>query len=895
MVFLRSTPKKSAAMICLLSILSISGCGNAPPADAPKGTSGASAPAPANEAVSNPGKPESKELSSDATPLQNEQTGLPAQASTPLPATAAAKEKAALALAAQENNKLATPVVPTADQLARWKDSEFEPLQLLTRIVSEEIRFASHAESTSGSDWLALGGDKLTLWKPLANEPHTTLWDPRTTEKSEAIKSLAIDPTGAWIAAGDADGTLRIWNIADQKEVANKKILKNDITQIAISDDGKEIATASYGKEVSIWDSSSLQLVRKFEVDTQGLSRIVYVGPNKLAVAGQSLTIWDTEAKKLDKILLEKGYPSSMARSEDRSLFAFADENKLSLIRSSDMSVEAEVKGKFARNEILKFASDGKHLWTANGSNIRCWDRKTGKPLQFIDVTEPEVTGLDWLSQSSLLRVVTEDGAIRYWGTPAAGQAVGLKPVHAEIQIAESSKTPTTTFELQSIIDLRTFPQPPDSEAVGGESTMLQFETANAIDDTKSFYRYFFDKRGWKELPGNVHTPNYLTFEKRGYRVFINLSDSAGKTTVYMTNLGNLDMQTLPKLDFPDLKLMYEDASSVSYNLPAKLLEIEVALLKLFSSSGWTPYARLNSSHNEEANSRDLEFIRNGLTLRVGISPHATESNRYVVQYSSFVARGHLPFPPDCDYIECDASGRPALVVKTILTLDECQAFFDQSMNKLGWLTAGVVMSKDGEHRWLTYFHNQDDLRVSISKAEGGGTWVVVGEYARANSWQLAKQKDSSDAKSAKDPQKPGIEAADIPIYKQSEALSVKYDSKTKRIEIKVPKSSHIEIVDFYAAKLAETGWKEEKGGFRAEDYAFVTYTNDKSSVQVRVNSSPLETTIGISDDGLLWNKALPESKALISYESWLRKNGHPATLKLLNEYISAMQTQTAK
>jgi WD40 repeat protein len=783
---------------------------------------------------------------------------------------------------------------PTADQLARWKQPEFEPLVLLARHQSDEISFVSHSVRSPDGQWLVLGGEKLTLWKPLAEQPVATLWNLKVSEKSESIKSLAIDPTGKWIAAGDAEGTLRLWSLSDQKELVSKKVLRNDVVHLSISDDGNEIAVGSYGKEILVLDAKTLEQKKKFSADNIGRDNLMYVGPGKIAVAGQALTIWDTTTGTLSKTLAEKGYVASLTRSADRALFAYAQESILSFLNSKDLSVSKEVKGNFARDEILQLTNDGEFLWTANGSYIRGWDLSLSQPVQYIDVKKPEVVGLDWLDDRKLLRVITEDGAIRYWGTTANGQAVGLKPLHAPITIPEGQNLPATAFELFAMMDLRTLPKPPDSIATSGEATMLQCDSGNSIDDTKAFYRHVFAMRGWKEEPGNVATPDYLNFTKNGFKVFLSISDSgAGRRSIYMTSLGNLDLRTVPKAELPGFKVTYESDSTVHYEVATDLLTIETELLKKLSASGWIPYSRLNASHNEEIDQRHFEFIRNAISLRVSVQPKVDDPSRYVVQYSAFLAPGHLPVPEDCDFIECDVVRSAALVVKTSMALDNCHAFYEKAMSKLGWLALRAVKSKEDDIHWLTFYRDQTEVNIRLTKAKEGGTWVVVGEYAQGNTWQLAKKEESKSE--GKKPNTSGIQASDIPIFKQSETTSVNYDKQQKRIEIKLPKNSHVEILDFYAAKLSPLGWKEEPNGFRDEDYGFVTFTKDKVEVAVRVNSNSLGTTVGISEDGLLWDKPPIEAKVLISYEGWMRKNGRTASLKMLDEYTQEMRSLVAK
>ncbi len=204
-----------------------------------------------------------------------------------------------------------------------------------------------------------------------------------------------------------------------------------------------------------------------------------------------------------------------------------------------------------------------------------------------------------------------------------------------------------------------------------------------------------------------------------------------------------------------------------------------------------------------------------------------------------------------------------------------------------------AVKSKEDDIHWLTYYRDQTEVTIRLTKAKEGGTWIVVGEYAEGNTWQMADKAKSKSKEQKTDAS--GIQAADLPIFKQPETTSVTYDKQQKRIEIKLPKNSHVEILDFYAAQLSPLGWKEEPNGFRDEDYGFVTFSKGEVEIAVRVNSNSLGTTIGISEDGLLWDKPPNEAKVLISYEGWMRKNGRTASLNMLDEYIQEMRPLVAK
>jgi hypothetical protein len=782
---------------------------------------------------------------------------------------------------------------PTPEQIAKWTQPEFEPWQLLARRPSDELKFVSCSSASSDGKWLVLGGDKLILWKTGEDRPISILWEFPNSTGNETINSVAVSPNDQWLAAGSSEGMLRLWRLTDQKEVISKKIYRNNVVQIAISDDSQEIATCTHGADITIWASETLN--EKKKLAAAGSTKLCYSGPNKLAVAGKAMEVWNTETGEKLETLMDDGYPQSIARSMDRTWCGVASDEKLQLIHVQDAELTRQVEGSFARNELLSFSADGKQLWTANGDTLRAWDLERGITLQVIDTIGPAIVGIDYLADEQLLRVVTEDGTQKLWGTVAAGEALGLKALHAPVKLPDPAQLqPATSAQLLAAIDLRSLPRPPNSQATAGASSMLQFQTGEPVDEVKSFYRYLLGKRGWTEQAGNAATPDYLSFEKEGFRVFASVStNSPTGTTVYLVGLGNVDASSIPKLDFAPIQLAYEDKSSATYKIKSDLSNVEVELLRKFHSAGWLPFSRINSSHSEFVDKRSLEFVRNAMTVRVSATPLADDPSTINVQYTTFTAQSHLPAPDDCDYLETDVGKSPAIVAFTSLALEPCQAFYNQAMLSDGWLVAGSIENSNKDVRWLSYFRGQQEVTLRLSSTEDGRTCIHCGTYTDENSWQLRQAEATTNAEESDAETKPGIQAADMPLYKIADAKTVKYDTRFKQIDVTIPKTSHIEIVDHYAKILGEQGWTEEPGGFRAEDYAFVTFTQGDTSIAIRINSNDAlnTTTYGLSDDGILWTKPLPERKELVSYEAWLRKHHHPATLRFLEAFLSEMRS----
>lgn len=557
----------------------ISGCGKSSPAP-----SALADPHPSADSALQPSQPDTSNYMAVLAQIAMDEpraAGGASQAAPKYPDPSADSPKQSSGMP-QNTAASAIPVVPTPSpaQLEKWKLVEWEPWQLLSRQPTKALAFVACSAASSDGKWLVLGGDTLTLWKPGSPSPAAILGEQNDTPNASSITAVAVAPNNLWFVTGDSKGVIKTWNLNAHSVIVSKKIYSTAVMQIAISDDGQEIATTSYQNEVSTWKARSLETNNKFAAN--GYTKLCYTGPEQLVVTGKTMEVWNPSSGKMTRTILEKGYPKSIARSDDRLWFVVADGQELKLIHSQDPTRSKSIPGNFSSNELLEFSPDGKQLWSANGSMLRAWDIENGTLLQAIDAFGPALVGIDFLNAEGLLRTVTEDGTIKLWGTRAAGEASGLKPLHAPVSLPEpASPQLANAAQLVEAIDLRTLPRPPNSQTTVVESSMALLNTPESIDEVKSFYRYVLNQHGWIEQPQNASAPDYLYFQKGSMRLFASLyASQPSLTSIQIANLGNADARAIPKLDFAEPKVIYEDTSSATYHVKGSLLTAEVELLK---------------------------------------------------------------------------------------------------------------------------------------------------------------------------------------------------------------------------------------------------------------------------------------------------------------------------
>jgi hypothetical protein len=331
----------------------------------------------------------------------------------------------------------------------------------------------------------------------------------------------------------------------------------------------------------------------------------------------------------------------------------------------------------------------------------------------------------------------------------------------------------------------------------------------------------------------------------------------------------------------------YDSEYSLSYRTKAPLLEVETALLRKLNAAGWTPYTRLNSSHTDYADQRDLEFLNNGATMRISIGKFPVDPESYTIQCSLFPVDTSAPVPPDAGYVEFDGSTEPELIALTKMTLEEARDFYDKELTAQGWLVRHPDQPFKDDHGWLAYLRNQSNMTVGLTKLPDGRTLVRIGD-ASGSLWDLSQAKEEpADAADAT-----GLQAADFPVLNESK--TAKFDPIGKTIELQIDSSTLAAAAAKYIEALTALGWTLEDGGIRDEEYTLMTFTKDDKEISLRARPQDGAAMVSFSGDDLLWTKELPGGKQVIPYETWLRLNKRPPGLDTLDQYEVEMRALPA-
>ncbi len=875
------------AVLSCLGFCSLAGCGNGSVPPAAPSASPATAAAPISDSAAAASDAAVTSANADAP----ETTTSTAMATAPDPANANATDREN----ASNNSPAGSPVTaapaptpiaayqPTAAQLDQWMQPDYTPLQLLACRDHEQASLLTGMIVLPDGKQYLTAGSKLTLWSIDSDSPVQTLADwPQDTY----ITSIALSPNGKWFVVGDSEGNVQVWSTADKKVVSKQPLHDSRVVQVVVAPNGQQIATIGHDNTVFIWKASDLSAISKIEVDTNGLKRIAYVSNDELAAAGETTSLYDVASGKVKRQLSPGRYNATLQSSLNHDRLIYGENDTLRLIDpASDQMLT--IAGPFATDELVALTDANSLLATANGATLRVWSLAAPQPLQVFDVIGFPIVSLQWFPGSSLLAVASQNGRVRLYGTAESGKPLSLEPIMAAVPpYTADSKLPPTPAQLLAAIDLRTFPRPPGTKAQLIDAKQLMLSGPVSQEEATQFYQYTLAKAGWTEVASTTSLPGNHEFQKGHHALNLMVQPTGAEVSITLSHVGRLDLSQLPRVD-GNVQMIVANENTTMYRVQQPIHEIEVALLRKLQAAGWCPYSRLNTSHSESEERRDLLFLRGSAELLASIAPAPGDAGSFMVQYSRLTTMNPIPVPSDASYVEFDGSTEPRLVAFSRLGLDELVKQYQQSLAAQGWLERDIKQDEAGDNVWMSFVHNQQDLTIGLSKHESGATLVRAGDDVDRSSWQLSQQAKAESTDTESTEEAAGIEAADFPIL--SDNKQAKWDAVEQTIEVPMGKRSLIEAGEIYEKALNQLGWESDGSGIRDNDYVMLSFEKGGKELTVRGRLSDGDATLNVQGDGLLWTKPLPGGAKITSFETWLRNRKQPASLDALQPYLAEM------
>ena len=325
-----------------------------------------------------------------------------------------------------------------------WDLRAAEPAKSCRVLRGHEAMVVCLAVSPDGR-WLVTGSHD-NPFAQVARSSTVRLWDlhaadpaasPRILRGHENnITCLAVSPDGRWLATGSVDNTARLWDLQANDPAASAKVLRGHerfITCLAISPDGRWLATGSLDSTARLWDlrsedpAANPRILRGHE---DWISYLAITPDQRWLVTGsrdKTARIWDFEAADpaaSPRVLRgHEGYIDCLAISPDGQWLVTGSEDRTArlwdLYAGDPAASTRSLRRHQASVQCLAISPDGR--WLVTGSNDRMalrWDLQAANPVASPRSLRGHQRYIDCLAISANGRWLAtggRDGTARLW------------------------------------------------------------------------------------------------------------------------------------------------------------------------------------------------------------------------------------------------------------------------------------------------------------------------------------------------------------------------------------------------------------------------------------------------------------------------------------------------
>jgi len=206
---------------------------------------------------------------------------------------------------------------------------------------------------------------------------------------------LAISQDGRRIASGGSGQTIRVWDVQSGKVLMQLPGSGGMFSPVSFSPDGRKIATSSQENDVIVYDAESDKVLRRLSGHTDTV-RAVRFSPDgkRLVSAGhdQMIRLWDTE--RGGEIATFRGHKQRITDavfSPDGQHIASSDAGSEGIIKvweassgMESMTLSGHTNGVYC----LAFSKDGAKIASGSMDNtVRIWDAGSGIQLMTMHTT----------------------------------------------------------------------------------------------------------------------------------------------------------------------------------------------------------------------------------------------------------------------------------------------------------------------------------------------------------------------------------------------------------------------------------------------------------------------------------------------------------------------------
>ncbi|GAB4370895.1 MAG: NB-ARC domain-containing protein [Elainellaceae cyanobacterium] len=256
------------------------------------------------------------------------------------------------------------------------------------------------------------------------------------SEALSSVVSLTFNPNGDLLATGDVEGKIRLWQLAENRQLITLQGQEGWMWAVNFSPDGKTLASGSRGV-VRLWDIETGVCLNMLSGHTDTVHAVCY-SPDGRSIASASfdatICIWNPETGEcLHRLEGHHGWVRSISFSPDGQTLVSGGEDKT--IRLWELKKGQCLKVWEEHSDVVhsvRFSPDGKIIASASYDlTVRLWDAETGECLHTLAGHAGWVRSLSFSLSGQQLASGSDDRTVRLWDVDT-GNCLNVLEGHAD-------------------------------------------------------------------------------------------------------------------------------------------------------------------------------------------------------------------------------------------------------------------------------------------------------------------------------------------------------------------------------------------------------------------------------------------------------------------------------
>jgi WD40 repeat protein len=240
---------------------------------------------------------------------------------------------------------------------------------------------------------------------------------------SNRVFTVALSPDGRTLASGSADCSIKLWDMASGRELRTLNGNANMVSSVAFSPDGRTLASAGYDHTVRLWDVSSGRELHfnQFLLHADIVNAVAFSEDGKTlasASSDQTIKIWNVADGHLQRTL--------SGHSQGVNAVAFSADGHMLASGSFDSSIKLwdpgtgeqlrTLSGHSGAVTAVAFSLDGRRLLSGSyDKTVKVWDIASGHELRTLNGSSDRITSVAFTPDGRSAAAGSLDNNIKLW------------------------------------------------------------------------------------------------------------------------------------------------------------------------------------------------------------------------------------------------------------------------------------------------------------------------------------------------------------------------------------------------------------------------------------------------------------------------------------------------